>query len=104
MRARGVQPTAHRLFTGLFTGRARLAAIEAKLATLSERTPAALRVEVDELRAEVEALRASNRKEFGKLWRRLRDAPEADGSLTGDPKLDAILAAQTRGPIQPKPQ
>jgi hypothetical protein len=105
----------HNLFTGLSTARAKITVLEAKLehaalhiaqleaklekmvqvATTSEAR--ALRIELDNVTALVEQLRTANRKEFGKLWIRLRGdrQPDEAGAVDSD-DFQAMLDLQSR--------
>lgn len=52
--------------------------------TLAKQSASALRARIDELEAELLNLRASNRKEFGKLWYQLRGETPAGGRANDD--------------------
>lgn len=103
----------YRLSTVFSTGRARiselerlvarlvgeLGALEKQCAALSERvergSTVAIRADLDNLVARVEALATSNRKEFGRLHAaNRRDAPSP--AENGESGLDAELAEQIK--------
>lgn len=75
---------------------------------VNERTPTALRAEVDDLRAALDVIRASHRREFGSLWGRLGGKPngkvidnDTGLALEGSDELEALLALQRAKPVQP---
>ena len=96
--------------------RLRLAAIEADHAKLRARlydlstklstgTNAALRVELTDLQSALEMLAASNRREFGKIWKRLGGvqggSPREPLLADVDEELAAILALQSAPTPEP---
>lgn len=85
----------------LFTGRARVAALEARCAELERQTAelskssqTKLRVDVDDLRAVIEQMAASHRRELGKVWGRIGAAPELHQHEAADDELQAFLNLQ----------
>lgn len=80
-----------------------------QLSQLGQGNPNKLRAELDDLRAALDVIRASNRREFGSLWGRLggrgRQASIIDGDtglpLSGDDEVDAMLALQSAKPVSP---
>lgn len=89
---------------------ARLAALEAagkilhteitQLREMIERTASAkLLAEVDDLAGALDSLRTANRREFGKIWGRLRgQEPESDGEATEVADRDKLRAQYLRPP------
>lgn len=61
--------------------------------TIATTSPSALRARVDELEAEIEALRGSVRKQFGQVWHKFRGEPTSSNGAVGSAEPDAELAA-----------
>lgn len=83
-----------------------------------ERTPAALKAEIEDIRAGFDAYSASQRRQFGRVWKRL-GLSEAAGELPGDdgdpiaavneaakrdPEFQAMLRWQEQRPHDPTKQ
>lgn len=71
------------------------ATIETLRRGVESSTNHSLKAAVDDLAAAVDADRARNRKEFGRLWQRQRaavDTPAAEGEV--DPELQAMIDLQ----------
>lgn len=79
-----------------------------------ERTPAVVTAAIEDLRTALASVNATNRREFGAIWKRLglaraAAAPERqpnmfDGSgelIEGDEEFDALVALQKAKPVQP---
>jgi len=70
-------------------------------------TSAALKAAVDDLAAALDASRASNRRELGRLWAKIGgERPtrtfENGAALEGDDDLEALVAFQNAKPVQPQ--
>jgi len=69
----------------------------------STSSPAALRVELSDLQSTLEMLAASNRREFGKLWKRVPGSTEPNGAaLPVEGDIAAMLALQSTPPPPPR--
>lgn len=79
----------------------------------AERGPAALAAQVEELRGLVDVLRASNRREFGSLWKTIGRAglrrtdptpdsePQVELPVANDDSFDALIKLQSTPPVKP---
>lgn len=66
-------------------------------------TPSAFRAELDDLRAALDVIRASNRREFGSLWARVgaEKRESSSGVQKPDADLETLLEFQARPPAGP---
>lgn len=93
----------------------RLASVERRLDSLTNmtaaRTPAAVTAAIEDLRTAVASINATNRREFGALWKRVglsRAVAQAENELplggpaANDDAFTAMIALQSADPVKPK--
>lgn len=80
--------------------------VKALQAQMTARMPDTLAVQVDALAGALDALKSSNRREFGQLWGKLNgpSSPSTNGYVhaQGDADFQAMIALQQAGSAAPK--
>lgn len=93
-----------------------VAALNARLtqltSTAAARTPAAVTAAVEDLRTALAQVNATNRREFGAIWKRLglarqvnvaeNELPAANAPAANDDSFAAMLALQSAPPVKPQ--
>lgn len=76
--------------------------VRTQLAELERHSPKKLSAEVAALSEAVASLSETHRRFAGKVWQRIGErAPKAEPNGADDDELQAMLALQTAGPVQP---